>query len=184
MWGQWAFYAVGFGAIVSCLGTINGFTLLQGQVPAAAAQDGLFPRRFGKISDRGVPAYGLVVSSILITILLLMNYSGSRGMVEIFEFIILLATLTTLMPYAFCAMAELIILMKDPARFRGQRLFGSGVIAVVAFIYSVWTVFGSGPEIVLYGFILLLLGIPVYVWMQRENAKEPALVEVKALGED
>ncbi len=184
MWGQWAYYAVAFGAIVSCLGTINGFTLLQGQVPAAAAQDGLFPRRFAKFSQRGVPAYGLVVSSVFITILLLLNYSGSRSMVEIFEFIILLATLTTLMPYAFCAMAELIILLKDPERFRGQRLLGSGVIAVVAFVYSVWTVYGSGAEIVLYGFILLLLGIPVYVWMERENAEAPALATVKVAGED
>ena len=78
----------------------------------------------------------------------------------------------------------MIILIRDPEWFRGQRLFGSGVIAGVAFVYSVWTVFGSGAEIVLYGFILLLLGIPVYVWMQRENAEAPALVTVKVAGED
>lgn len=184
MWGPWAYYAVAVGAVVSCLGTINGFTLLQGQVPAAAAQDGLFPRRFGIISERGVPAYGLIASSIFITILLMMNYSGSRGMVEIFVFIILLATLTTLMPYAFCAMAELVILVRDPERFRGQRLFGSGVIAAVAFVYSVWTVYGSGAEIVLWGFILLLLGIPVYVWMQRENAGERTLTAMKMTEKD
>ena len=170
MWGSWAYYAVAVGAIVSCLGTINGFTLLQGQVPMAAARDGLFPRRFAAVSKRGVPAQALIISSILITILLVMNYSGSSGLVEIFEFIILLATLTTLVPYAFCALAELLIYFQEPARCDRRRLVGSGVIGAVAFVYAVWTVFGSGPDVVIYGIILLLLGMPVYVWLKREQA--------------
>ena len=129
-----------------------------------------FPRRFAAVSKRGVPAQALIISSILITILLVMNYSGSSGLVEIFEFIILLATLTTLVPYAFCALAELLIYFQEPARCDRRRLIGSGVIGAVAFIYAVWTVFGSGPDVVIYGFILLLLGMPVYVWLKREQA--------------
>ena len=68
-------------------------------------------------------------------------------------------------------MAEFIILIRSPEQFRPKRMFGSGVIAAVAFVYAVWTVFGSGPEIVLYGFLLMLLGIPVYVWIVREQAR-------------
>ena len=183
MWGNWAAYLVGLGAIVSCLGTVNGFTLLQGQVPMAAARDGLFPARFGQLSKAGVPAFALVVSSALITLLLVMNYSGTGGLVAIFEFIILLATLTTLVPYAFCAMAELLILIRRPEQFRPKRLFGSGAIAAVAFVYAVWTVFGSGPEIVLYGFLLMLAGIPVYVWIVREQARpRPATADAPLSG--
>jgi len=55
IWGRWAFYAVGIGAVISCLGNLNGFTLIQGQVPMAAAQDHLFPKIFGRISKQGVP---------------------------------------------------------------------------------------------------------------------------------
>ena len=32
-----------------------------------------------------------------------------------------------------------------------------------------FTVYGCGPKAVLYGLILLLFGIPVYVWQRREN---------------
>jgi len=169
MLGSWAYYAVGLGAIVSCFGTINGFTLLQGQVPMAAAQDKLFPRGFGRISKAGTPAIGIVISSSLITVLLLLNYSGSGNLVEIFEFIILLATLTTLVPYAFCAVAEFLIYFSDPESFSGERMMGAGTIGVLAFVYSVWTIFGSGAQTVFYGFLLLLMGLPVYVWMKREQ---------------
>ena len=36
--GGWAYDAVGLGAVVSCFGTVNGFTLLQRQVPQARAK--------------------------------------------------------------------------------------------------------------------------------------------------
>ncbi len=184
MFGGWAFYAVGLGAIISCFGTMNGFTLLQGQVPMAAARDGLFPTRFAAISASGVPAFGIVVSSGLMTILLALRYSGSGNLVDVFEFIILLATLTTLMPYAFCAIAEFLIYFSKPEAFSGQRMIGSAIIGTLAFVYSVWAVFGSGAETVFYGFLLLLLGLPVYLWMRHEQAQRGAAATRIAAGTD
>jgi APA family basic amino acid/polyamine antiporter len=173
IWGNWAYYAVALGATISCAGALNGWTLLQGQIPMAAAQDDLFPKEFGQLSSRGVPTFSVVISSILITILLAFNYSGSKGLVEIFNFTILLATMTTLIPYVFCSIAEFIIFLQDPAHHGGQRRFrSSGVVAAIAFIYSVWAIYGSGAETVLYGFILLLLGIPVYVWLIKERQEK------------
>jgi basic amino acid/polyamine antiporter, APA family len=170
VWGHWAFYAVVIGAVISCLGNLNGFTLIQGQVPMAAARDRLFPRIFGSMSKKGVPWFGVVISSVLVTLLLVFNYSGSSSLIQMFTFIILLATLTTLVPYAFCAMSELMIFIKDREQFSSRRMLGSSIIAVIAFAYSVWTVIGSGAQTVLYGFVLLLVGIPVYVWMRKQQS--------------
>jgi basic amino acid/polyamine antiporter, APA family len=172
IWGRWAFYVVAIGAVISCLGNLNGFTLIQGQVPMAAAQDRLFPKLFGSMSKRGVPWFGVTISSVLVTLLLVFNYSGSSSLVQIFTFIILLATLTTLVPYAFCAMAELLLLIQHRSEFNPKRLIGSSVIGIVAFIYAVWTVYGSGAQTVLLGFLLLLLGLPVYVWLRKQQADE------------
>jgi APA family basic amino acid/polyamine antiporter len=138
----------------------------------AAAQDRLFPSLFGRISRYGVPALGITISSALVTLLLVFNYSGSSSLIQIFNFIILLATLTTLIPYAFCAMSELMIFITNRELFSGKRLLGSSIIAVAAFAYSVWTVFGAGAQTVLYGFVLLLIGVPVYVWMRKQQADE------------
>lgn len=171
MWGNWAFYVVAIGAAVSCLGALNGFILVTSQVSMAAAADGLFPRHFARKSGAGVPAWGMIVASSLVTALLLINYSGSSGAVAIFNFIILLATLTTLLPYTFCAMAELVFFVTDRERFSGKRLTGSLIVAGLAFAYSIVAIVGSGAETVLWGLVLMLLGIPVYVFLLHERRR-------------
>ena len=50
-----------------------------GQVPMAAARDGLFPPIFGALSERGVPAVGIVISAILTTVLVLTQVAGPPG---------------------------------------------------------------------------------------------------------
>ena len=55
MWGNWAYYAVTIGAIISGFGALNGFILLQGQVPMAVARDRLFPQRFARMSTSACP---------------------------------------------------------------------------------------------------------------------------------
>jgi basic amino acid/polyamine antiporter, APA family len=170
LWGSRAFYFVAFCAAVSCLGAANGFILITPQVSMAAADDKLFPAAFARRSKANVPAWGMIVASVLESVILALNYSGSKDAVQIFNFIILLATLTTLVPYAFCAMAEVMIFFTDPERFSGQRLGASITIAVLAFVYSIYAIVGSGASAVMWGFVLLLVGIPVYVWMRKGQA--------------
>jgi APA family basic amino acid/polyamine antiporter len=161
MWGGWASYAVAAGAAVSCFGALNGWILLQGQLPLAVARDGLFPPAFARLSKRGTPAPGILISSALATVLIAMNYT--RGLVAQFTFILQLATLTTLIPYVFCSAAEALISLRagSPAR----RRLGAGLLVPgLAFLYSMWAIAGSGRDTVFWGFLLLLAGLPVYVW--------------------
>jgi APA family basic amino acid/polyamine antiporter len=165
MWGDAGYYLVGFGAIVSCFGVLNGWMLLAGQFPAAAARDGMFPAWFAKMSSRGVPAFATAVAATLITVMLLLNYSGEASLVSMFNFAILLATLANLIPYVFCSLAE--ILMR---RVRGERHLMQRrhhVLAGIAFLYSAWAIYGAGERTVLLGFMLLLAGIPLFVWLRR-----------------
>ena len=164
VWGGVGGVLIAVGACISTFGTLNGFTLLSGQVPLGAARDGLFPRQFAKLSKAGTPAFGLIVSNILASILIAMNFT--KGLVEQFTFIILLATLTTLVPYLFCALAEFMIYIKDGRTIAGQHLRRTVVLATVAFAYATWAVYGAGQEVVFYGFLLLVLGVPVYVWLK------------------
>jgi APA family basic amino acid/polyamine antiporter len=167
MWGDWAGYAVAAGAAISCFGALNGWILLQGQLPRAAAIDGLFPIFFKRLSSRGTPVAGLVVSSILITLLVMANYT--RGLVGMFTFIILLSTLTTLFPYVLSTMSLLMIFIRERERFRREPILGSSIIAVLAFAYSLWAIGGSGQETVFWGFLLLMGSVPVYVWIKHSQ---------------
>jgi APA family basic amino acid/polyamine antiporter len=171
----WVGKAVAIVAMISTFGALNGWILLQGRVPLAAAEDGLFPRRFARVTgSRRTPAFALVVSSIGITIVTFMFYNQS--LVNMFTQVILLATLTTLVPYAFAAAAQAQLFFTDRARFSGRSFAKDMTVALLAFAYSVWAIWGSGIEIIAKGFMLLLFGIPVYVllrWRQSVGATLP-----------
>ena len=168
---RWAGDADVIGAIVAAFGALNGWILRQGKIPMAAARDRLFPAGFGRTGRGGAPVFGLAVSSMLVTVLLAMNYT--KSLVEQFTFIILLATLTTLVPDAYSAAAELLLLVTDRMRFSGRRLAGDALVALLGFGYSLWAIAGAGYEVVFKGFLLLLAGIPIYVWMRWRAARAP-----------
>ncbi|WP_299706401.1 amino acid permease [uncultured Tateyamaria sp.] len=162
IWGAGGAMFIALGACVSTFGTLNGFTLLTGQVPLGAAQDGVFPKAFARLSTTGTPAFGLVVSNVLASGLILMSFS--ENLAEQFEFIVLLATLSTLFPYLLCALAELALRARGAVGPASGEMGKVILLAALGFIYSVWAIFGSGAEVVFYGFLLLMAGVPVYVW--------------------
>jgi APA family basic amino acid/polyamine antiporter len=159
-------------AMISTFGALNGWILIQGRIPLAAAEDGLFPRAFAQVSgSRRTPVVGLVGSSVLLSILMGMNYQSS--LTNTFTKIIILATLTTLVPYAFAAAAQLMLMFREPERFSGRRLALDAAIAMAAFAYSFWMIYGAGQEYIAQGFLLLMAGIPVYVFMKWRQSREP-----------
>jgi APA family basic amino acid/polyamine antiporter len=158
-------------ALVSTFGCLNGWILIQGRIPLAASQDGLFPKRFGVVNGRSrTPVFGLVVSSVLVSGLMLV-YS-SKSLVDQFWNVILLATLTTLVPYAFAAASHLILMIREPDRFTGRSLVRDAAIALLGFGYAFWAMVGSGEKTIAWGFLLLMAGIPVYVFMRWRKQVE------------
>ncbi len=162
---------VGVGAVVSCLGALNGWTLLAAQIPMAAARDGLFPQSFCKLSSRGTPVISIIISTVLVTLLVLVNFN--KGLVGAFNFIISLAVMTTLLPYTMTTMSKL-VLMLGRKKECGKPMLNTLdiIITVLAFLYSLWALAGSGHETVYWGFLLLIAGIPVYVWIEWQKRKD------------
>jgi APA family basic amino acid/polyamine antiporter len=156
---------VAIGAAISCFGALNGWTLVAGQLPRAVADDGLFPTLFGRLSTRGTPARAMIIAGVLASVLVAMNYS--RGLVELFTFIILLCTLATLVPYVFCSLSVWLVPGEPPPR--GAAI----VVSVLAFVYAMFAIGGAGAETVFYGFLLLIAGLPVYVWVRLARSPRP-----------
>jgi APA family basic amino acid/polyamine antiporter len=114
-----------------------------------------------------VPVFATVLAAVLITIMLAFNYSGAPSLVSVFQFAILLATLANLIPYVFCSLAEILL-----RRVRGERSAMKRrhhVVAGIAFLYSAWAIYGAGAQTVLLGLLLLVIGIPIYVWLMHER---------------
>jgi len=165
MWGPNARYWIAGGAVISTFGALNGWILLQGQMPMAAARDKLFPGIFKKENSKKTPAHGIVISSILISALMIMNYQ--EGLTETFTFMALLTTLTVLVPYLFSASAYAVLLLQN--KYWKKDSISNLIIAGLAFIFSLWAILGSTAETVYWGFIAILAGIPFYVWMKRKT---------------
>jgi arginine:agmatine antiporter len=162
MWGSVGAGTITAAVIISSLGALNGWTLLMGQVPMAAAQDKLFPAVFGRVSSRGVPAIGIVISALLATGLVLALAAGGGSAQAFYNLVVSLSTMAAVVPYAFCSLAIGLIVV-------GGKRQSIGAIEIIAFVFSMFVLYGCGPEAVLYGFTLLVLGLPVYVW-QRSRA--------------
>ena len=164
LWGPWGYYLIGIGAIVSCFGALNGWTLCLGQIPMAAAKDKLFPKFFSDESRFGTPAKGIIFSSVLVSLLVLMN--GSESLVDQFTYVILLATLATLLPYLLCSLARLTIAIKTQQSLSLLDV----LVSLLAAAFSVWAIMGTGMETIYWGGFLLMLGLPVHVFVKWRNS--------------
>jgi APA family basic amino acid/polyamine antiporter len=163
IYGHGAKYWVSAGAAIAAFGALNGLILVQGQMPYAMAKDKLFPAFFAKQNRKGVPANGVVVSSIIITLLMFMN--NSKNLAGQFKLLILLSTFFTLLPYLFTTVSYLIVHARQATTFTKTKTMTAIVLSVVAFSFSMWMLIGSGQEIVYWGFIMLMMGVPFYVYM-------------------
>lgn len=167
LWGNAAAAAMAAAMAVSCLGALNGWILIQGQIPFAAARDGLFPAIFAKVDKSQTPQTGIGIGSVLATALVAANFDGS--LVSVFTASILLSTAAVLLPYLVSAAALWRLERQAPKR-AAWRI----PVAVLALIYSVWALAGTGGEALLWGAALLFAGVPVFALMRHNQARAAA----------
>jgi APA family basic amino acid/polyamine antiporter len=155
-------------AAISAYGALNGWILLQGELPSALARHGLFPERFARVSRRGAPVTALVTGSVLVSLLVLMNFH--KSLVEVFTFMILLSTAATLVAYLSCSLALLVLLRRG----RVESRHAAWLAAAGAFgaFYSLWAIAGAGRSTMLWGAVLILAALPVHA-LVRASRKGP-----------
>lgn len=164
VWGTNAGRLVAIAAAISGFGALNGWILLQGELPNAMAKNGVFPRVFAQESKRFTPTFALVFSSVLVSLLVLINYQ--RSMVSIFTFMITLSTTACLVLYLLCSLALLRLLWTGHLGTRPSRSVGFALIGILAAGFSIWALIGAGREPFWWGMLLLALGVPVYALMR------------------
>jgi APA family basic amino acid/polyamine antiporter len=170
--------------IVSGLGALNGWTMICAEMPLAAANDGLFPDRFTQLNKAGVPAFGIVASTTLSSVAMLLNYLGSNG-ASAFTTLVLMTGITAAIPYLFSAAAQLKWRLIDRGQGKTPRFLRDVIVAALCIVFSIlfivysrntgaqasrsigeifgrdWGSWAEWMPFVLAGFALLV-GIPVY----------------------
>jgi amino acid transporter len=174
--GTWGGNFIALGAIVSALGASSGWILTTARSAFGASQDKLFPAMFSKIHPKYLtPVTSLIVSGLAANLLLILNYMGTLS--SAFNFMLLLATLAFLPAYAFSAAADIVLLKNHSSDFNFFSFLKNSFFALLAFVYSIYAIYGTGARVVMYGFILMLAGIPVYLFMILQNNKKDKMVD-------
>ena len=149
---------IGVCAILKSVGALGGWMLLVGQSAKAAADDGMFPRMFGRINRYGVPGVGLVVVSVLMTIVLLATMSPTIA--GQFDRIINLAVILIVVPYIYASVAVVKVVFDHVGRGRTFSFYK--VVALAAVCYCLWTIVGGDPKTVMQSLVGLLVSVPLY----------------------
>ena len=146
-------------AAISAFGALNGWILVQGEMPWAMARGGVFPRWFAAESARGTPVRGHLLSSALLSLVTLLNYQ--KGMAGLFTFIASVSLAAGLLAYLASALAALKLVRGDVPL---------AAAAVIAAAFTLWAEWGLGGEALGYGALLVALGLPVYLAVSRRGA--------------
>lgn len=149
-WGHGPAVAVALFAAIAAIGALNGWVLIQGEVPRSMASEGLLPRWFGRTDKRDVPVGVLVLSSVLASALVMTN--ASKSLSGIFQFLVLLTTASTLWFYFAACVAAIRMRIAVP-------------VAVVGAGFSIWAMWGAGVVASGLSLLLMLTVLPLY-WMR------------------
>lgn len=166
--GTWAGQAMAIVAIVSGIGCLNGWTLICAEMPMAAVRDRLFPAQFASLSKREIPVFGIVVATVLASLLTAFSYLSFEA---VFTVVVLLSVLTAVIPYLYSAAAHLFCLVVRGRAVRWPHLTRDIVVTTVALAFAFWTLAGSGYQAVYYGIFAFFLGLPVYIWMKAQRGE-------------
>jgi arginine:agmatine antiporter len=150
-------------AILKSVGSLGGWMLLVGQSAKAAADDGMFPSAFARLNRNGVPARGLVIVGVLMTIVLFATMSPTIA--GQFNRIIDLAVILIVLPYVYSAVAMVKVVHDHgvpPRAFQAYKW-----IALAAVAYCLWAVKGGNPQTVVGALIALLISVPLYPFFIR-----------------
>jgi APA family basic amino acid/polyamine antiporter len=156
--------------LISTFGCANGLTLAGARVYYAMSRDGLFFKSVGKLHPRyKTPAAGLLVQAMWAIFLCL---SGSYG--QLLDYIIFAA----LFFYILTILALFVLRFKRPDAPRPYKALGYPFLPALYIVLAAWiciVLLRYKPQYTWPGMILVLLGIPVYLFWSRQSKGEASL---------
>ncbi|MCJ8210290.1 amino acid permease [Mucilaginibacter sp. RS28] len=156
--------------MVSTFGCNNGLILAGSRVYYTMAKDGLFFRKAGTLNKNAVPEFGLWIQCAVAAVLCL---SGRYGdLLDMISFVVVIF-------YVLTIIGIYILRAKRPDALRPYKAFGYPVLPAIYVLmglaFCVLLIIYK-PEFTWPGFIIVLIGIPIYYISQR-NVKDDETVE-------
>jgi putrescine:ornithine antiporter len=145
-------------ASIACVGSLLGWQFVLVQTAKDAADNRMFPRIFARTNRMGAPIAGMLIMGIVQSALALSTMSPSLS--KQFGVLVDLSVVTCVVPYIISLSALPVMLTRAAvSRSAYQRTV---IVAVIAMLYSVYSLYAAGKDAVLGGMVVLALGVILY----------------------
>ena len=161
-------YLMAGAILISTFGCANGMTLAGARVYYAMSQDGLFFKTVGRLHPRyKTPVAGLLVQAAWATVLCI---SGSYS--QLLDYIIF----AVLVFYILTIAGLFVLRVKQPNAPRPYKALGYPVLPALYIAMAGWiciVLLRYKPQYTWPGLVLVLIGIPVYLFWSRRSSGIP-----------
>lgn len=159
--GAWAYWFVIFAVIISLLGGWVAWTLVVSQVPYEAAVVKILPKAFKKVNKKGMPTFGLMMSSIVMELFLIMVATAD----DVYMAALHITGLMIIPCYFFTGL----FLIKKADNWKIMT------VAIITTGFCLWMAYAGGLKGLFLTSIFYLMGVGFFIRARKENAPNQPL---------
>ncbi|GAB6085614.1 basic amino acid/polyamine antiporter [Alkaliphilus crotonatoxidans] len=158
--GKWGGILINVGLIISLLGVWLSWTILPSETMQSMANNGLLPKKWGKLNKNGAPTGALVLTTIITNIFILTVSFTDKA----YHFAYTLGTVSIFMTWLFLGLYQIKISFKD-------RNLSQLVIGLIASAFQIWSILFIALKDM---FIILMMYLPglYFYYRARKEAGE------------
>lgn len=170
--GPWGAVFMNCGLLIAVLSSWLAWTMIAAEIPAAAAENGTFPKVFAKQNAAGAPCVSLWITSALMQLAILMVYFSNNAWNTMLSI-----TGVMVLPAYLASTGYLWKLIEDGeyAKISSKGRAAALFTATFGTVYGLWLVYAAGIKYLFMAVIFLAIGIPVFIRARREQAPGQAL---------
>jgi basic amino acid/polyamine antiporter, APA family len=164
LWGT----IVAIAAIISCIGSLNGWTIVTARIAQAAAEDKLFPSFFAKTNKYETPYLSVLISSGLTVPFVFLSIR--EDLLAQFNMIIDISVTFILIIYLACVLAMFNICRRENKLTTSVIILGISALLFVALALK-----AADISMIFLSIGFAALGIPM--WLYTKNGNHPKVKE-------
>lgn len=144
--------------VISCFGSLFSWQFTIAQVFKGSAMEGYFPKVLSKITKDETPIIAMVVITVIQSLLALMTISPTLS--KQFNVLVNLAVVTNVIPYLL-SMASVDVIQRSE-NVSDNKAKTTNFIAFIGAVYSLYALYASGSQALMYGSIVTFAGWTLY----------------------
>jgi len=164
--GPWGAWLMNCGLLIAVLSSWLAWTMITAEIPAAAAQNGTFPKAFARQNKNGAPSFSLWMTSALMQVAILVVYFANNAWNTMLSI-----TGVMVLPAYLASTVYLWKLVEDGAysKITSQGRAAALLTSRVGTAYALWLLYAAGLKYLFLAVIFLAAGIPVFVRARKQQ---------------